>query len=310
MTNANPIITLRNSTIVWGMIMAVSLLGSWWIQNFFKSNSSVASSRIVTLSESVETLEKEGVVTEKKWAELTADEQKNERWATMTKLVPSLQKLVGSGTAQAKKNIDIMKTISQKVGDGNYISWLEKSWTGSAQTELTDTQTTIAEIIPVFAGMAEVASTESIGGKITLKSLIEYIQGNVVDQYGLQNALGDIGIKTVQFLDKGDIGAYEVPLDFQGVPNENVMNLLKFLGKTGGVKISGSGNNVTIEHLLSKPLKNTGTNESTLRNLLITVKDMTITQTPEEGKDNDELAVSSKNNTRWDVHVTLRFYIR
>ncbi len=82
-----------------------------------------------------------------------------------------------------------MKAISQKVGNGSYIAWLEKSWTGEAQTELTQTQTDIAEIIPVFAGISEINSTESIGGKITLKSLIEYVQTNIVDQFSLSNAL-------------------------------------------------------------------------------------------------------------------------
>jgi len=125
-----------------------------------------------------------------------------------------------------------------------------------------------------------VTSTESIGGKITLKSLIEYIQTNIVDQYNLSNALGQIGINTVRFLvDSGDIGIYEVPLQFEKVSNENIVNLLKFIGKTGGVRVTESGKNITIEHLLSRPIKNTLANESTLKNLLITIKDMSITPT-------------------------------
>lgn len=176
-----------------------------------------------------------------------------------------------------------MKAISQKVGNGSYIAWLEKSWTGEAQTELTQTQTDIAEIIPVFAGISEINSTESIGGKITLKSLIEYVQTNIVDQFSLSNALGQIGINTVKFLaDGGDIGIYEVPLVFEKVPNENIVTLLQFIGKTGGVRVTESGKNITIEHLLSQPIKNTGANESTLKNLLVTIKDMSISPTPLE----------------------------
>jgi len=72
----------------------------------------------------------EGVITEKNWETLTPDEKKNERWSTMTKLVPSLQKLIASGTPAAGKNIVTIKSISQKVGsEDTYIGWLEKSWT-------------------------------------------------------------------------------------------------------------------------------------------------------------------------------------
>ncbi len=228
----------------------------------------------------------------------------------MTKLAPNLQKLVGAGTPSAGKNIMTMKSISQKVWDGDYIAWLEKSWTGEAQTELTQTQTDIAEVVPVFAGISEVASTESIGGKITLKWLVEYIQTNIVDQYGLSNVLWQIGINRVQFLSEwGDIGIYEVPLQFEGVPNENIVNLLQFIGKTGGVKVTETGKNITIEHLISRPIKNTLPNESTLKNLLITLKDIAIISTRIEWGET-ELAVSTKNREKWDVRMTLQFYIR
>lgn len=228
----------------------------------------------------------------------------------MTRLVPTLQKLVGAGTPAAGKNINTMKTMSQKVGDGTYISWLEKSWTGEAATELTQTQADIAEIIPVFAGISEASSTESIGGKITLKSLVEYIQSNIVDQYGLSNVLGQIGIDTVKFLpESGDIGIYEVPLQFEKVPNESVVNLLQFIGKTGGVRVTETGKNITIEHLLSRPIKNTLQNESSLKNLLVTIKDMTITPSRVDGRTGAS-PVSTRARDNWDVRMTLEFYIR
>lgn len=280
MTNANPIITLRNNAIIWLSITLVSLGGAWWIHGFFSATGSSIVNRVVVLTKILNLIREEGVVSEKNWDELSPEEKKNERWATMTKLVPTLQKLIGVGTPSAGKNIITMKAISQKVGGGDYMTWLEKSWTGEAQTELTQTQTDIAEIIPVFAGISEAASTENIGGKITLKSLIEYVQTNIVDQYGLSNALGQIGINTVRFLvDSGDIGVYEVPLQFEKVSNENIINLLQFIGKTGGVKVTETGKNIMIEHLLSRPIKNTLQNESTLKNLLVTIKDMTITPT-------------------------------
>lgn len=278
MTNANPIITHRNNAIMWLGITVLCLIATWWVHGFFGNKGSEELQKIETLNHTLTLIRDEGVISEKNWSELTAEEKKNERWSTMTKLVPALQKLVGAGTPAAGKNINTMKTISQKVGEGTYINWLEKSWTGEAETELTQTQADIAEIIPVFAGISEVTSTESIGGKITLKSLIEYIQSNIVDQYSLSNVLGQIGIETVKFLpESGDIGIYEVPLQFEKVPNGNVINLLQFIGKTGGVRVTETGKNITIEHLLSRPIRNTLQNESSLKNLLITLKDMTIT---------------------------------
>lgn len=283
MTNANPIIVLRNNAIIWISITAISLIGAWWVHGFFSETGAQTIARVAKLNNTIELIKEEGVISEKDWEQLSPEEKKSERWSTMTKLVPTLNKLIGVGTPSAGKNINTMKAISQKVGNGNYIAWLEKSWTGEAQTELTQTQTDIAEIIPVFAGISEINSTESIGGKITLKSLIEYIQSNIVDQFSLSNALGQIGINTVKFLtDGGDIGAYEVPLVFEKVPNENIINLLQFIGKTGGVRVTESGKNITIEHLLSQPIKNTGANESTLKNLLVTIKDMSISPTPVE----------------------------
>lgn len=70
-----------------------------------------------------------------------------------------------------------------------------------------------------------------------------------------------------------------MPLQFERVSNENVVRLLQFLGKTGGVRVTETGKNITIEHLLSRPIKNTLQNESTLKNLLITIKEMSITPT-------------------------------
>ena len=277
---------------------------------FLSDAGSKTLNQVEALNQTLTLIRDEGVISEKNWSDLSAEEKKNERWSTMTRLVPTLQKLVGAGTPAAGKNINTMKTMSQKVGDGTYISWLEKSWTGEAATELTQTQADIAEIIPVFAGISEASSTESIGGKITLKSLVEYIQSNIVDQYGLSNVLGQIGIDTVKFLpESGDIGIYEVPLQFEKVPNESVVNLLQFIGKTGGVRVTETGKNITIEHLLSRPIKNTLQNESSLKNLLVTIKDMTITPSRVDGRTGAS-PVSTRARDNWDVRMTLEFYIR
>lgn len=310
MTNANPIISLRNNAIIWLSITVFALFGTWWMYGFLSDAGSKTLNKVETLNQTLTLIRDEGVISEKNWSDLSAEEKKNERWSTMTRLVPTLQKLVGAGTPAAGKNINTMKTMSQKVGEGTYISWLEKSWTGEAATELTQTQADIAEIIPVFAGISEASSTESIGGKITLKSLVEYIQSNIVDQYGLSNVLGQIGIDTVKFLpESGDIGIYEVPLQFEKVPNESVVNLLQFIGKTGGVRVTETGKNITIEHLLSRPIKNTLQNESSLKNLLVTIKDMTITPSRVDGRTGTS-PVSTRARDNWDVRMTLEFYIR
>ena len=203
-----------------------------------------------------------------------------------------------------------MKNISNKVGSENYIPWLEKSWTGDAESSLSKTQSDIAEVIPVFTGISEVESTQNIAGKITLKSLNDYIQTNIVDQYGLSNAFGQIGIDRVKFLPEApEVGVYEIPLRFEKVPNENVLNLLQFLGKTGGVRITETGKSITIEHINPQPIK-TDNGQSSLKNLLITIKDMAVTPTKIDGQDTNTVNITTKNRSMWDVDVTLQFYIR
>ena len=310
MSNVNPIILLRDKAIIW-IALALGALGAcWWVYGFFTAENADTISTIDTLSASLSLIQKEGVVTEKNWNELTTDEKKNEQWSTMTQLVPSLGKLAGSGTAAAAKNISTMKDISFKVGNEDYIPWLTKSWTADADAALTKTQSDIAEVIPVFSGIAEMTSTQDIAGKITLKTLNDYIQANIVDQFNLTNAFGEIGIDQVQFLPEApEIGMYDIPLHFEKVPNENVLSLLQFLGKTGGVNITENGKNVTIEHINPEPLKSTDPSLSSLKNLLITVEDMTITPTKID-KDPSPANIVTSDHSLWDVNITLRFYIR
>jgi hypothetical protein len=122
--------------------------------------------------------------------------------------------------------------------------------------------------------------------------------------------LGQIGINTVKFLPElGDIGIYEVPLQFEKVPNGHIINLLEFLGKTGGIRVTETGKNISIEHLISRPIKNTLKNESSLKNLLITVKDLTIIPSHVDER-SGIYPVSTRARDNWDVHMTLQFYIR
>ncbi|MCB9806428.1 hypothetical protein H6768_00680 [Candidatus Peribacteria bacterium] len=116
MTNANPIIALRNSSLVWVSITLVGCFGIWWIYGFFSETGANTINRVATLNNTIKLIKDEGVISNKNWDELSPEEKKNERWSTMTKLVPTLQKLIGAGTPAAGKNIITMKTISQKVG--------------------------------------------------------------------------------------------------------------------------------------------------------------------------------------------------
>lgn len=285
-------------------------VSGWWIYWFFGSSASPTIQKVEDLQYAINLLEKEGVITTKKWNELTPDEKKDERWNTINKLVPTVKKLVGTGTPAATKNIAVIKNIGNKVGDGNFVAWLEKSWTGDAETALTKTQADLAEVIPVFTGISELESTKDIWGKITLKSLNDYIQINIVDKFGLSNAFGQIGIDRVKFLpDAPEVWVYDIPLHFDRVPNENVINLLGFLGKTGGVNIKENGKTVTIEHLNPTPIK-IDNGQSSLKNLLITVKDMSITPAKTETQDTKAANISTKTKGMWDVSITLQFYIR
>lgn len=94
------------------------------------------------------------------------------------------------------------------------------------------------------------------------------------------------------------------------MPNENVINLLQFLGKTGGVRITESGKNITLEHMNQEPIKTSDGSQSSLKNLLITVKDMNIAPTRLDNQDEKNINISTKTKGLWDVNITLQFYIR
>lgn len=313
MTNDNPLITLRNTALIWIGSMVVCFVGSWWIYHFFVDEGQMIIDEIVKNQKQIKLIKDEGVITEKNWEALNTEARKNERWSTMVRLVPILQKLVGTGTPAAAKNLQTMKNISQNIGKDPYITWLNQSWTPEAQSSLAKTQSDIAEIIPVFAGISEMAGTKDIHGKITLDSLIEYIQTIIVDQFSLNNVVGEIGIDGVKFLPTTpDIGVYEVPLKFEQIPHKNILKLLDFLRQTGEVTVTEAGKNITIEH--KKPLVISKKKEtiSSLKNLLITVTDLTIVpaRTEEDRASQKIMAIDTENDGNWNMTITLQFYIR
>ncbi len=165
-------------------------------------------------------------------------------------------------------------------------------------------------MIPVFAGIAEMNSTSDIAGKITLKTLLEYIQVNIVEQYNLGHATGQIGIRNVRFIPEApEIGIYEIPLRFDNVDNESVIYLLEFLGKTGAIDVNRENKNMTITHRDAKPIRNIGGNQSSLKNLLVTVNTINIKPASKENS-LDRKSIHTQTKENWDISVTLEFYIR
>lgn len=307
MKNDNSLTSLRSNALINIGILCVILLSNWWIYSVIADTWIQKIKQIESLKIEHDLLINEWVITKKPWDTLTPEEKKNERWQTQTKLVPSLQKMIWIGTPQASKNILKIKDMSQ-VTQTPYIQWLKASWTDESDATLTKTQEDIAEVIPLFARISEADSTEIISGKITLKTLIDYVQQNIVEKFALWNALGQIGISTVDFPENGDIGIYEVPLRFEWVQNANIMELLKFTKSTGEVRIIDEDNNITLEHKTHNPLKNTVAHSSKLGNLLITVKELIIIPTHKD-PNNPEWEITTKSSL-WDVHITLLFYIR
>ncbi len=59
-----------------------------------------------------------------------------------------------------------------------------------------------------------------------------------------------------------------------------------------------------------EPIKTSDGSQSTLKNLLITVKDMNVAPTRIENQDDKNITISTKTKSLWDVSITLQFYIR
>lgn len=151
--------------------------------------------------------------------------------------MPGIKNTIGTGTTEETKNLEIIKKITKKdKSEQDYISWLKNSWDAQSKDNLDKLQDDIAQIIPIFSGVSGITGTENtkhITGKITLKSLIDFIQNDIAQKYHLGHAMGSIGIEGVQFNQGGsEIGAYNIPLKFDNVKNKDVINLLDFLART------------------------------------------------------------------------------
>lgn len=59
MTNANPIIQLRNRAIVWISLAVIFLIGSWYVYGFFGGTNTPVSAQIEELRKTNDLIKKE-----------------------------------------------------------------------------------------------------------------------------------------------------------------------------------------------------------------------------------------------------------
>ena len=108
--------------------------------------------------------------------------------------------------------------------------------------------------------------------------------------------------------DGSEIGAYDIPLKFDKVSNQDVIQLLDFLSRTGGIKVQKMQNNqFSIQHTYPRIDKKISSGDNTLsqlKNPLIIVNSLSISPT---GKDS---SVVTQEYQEWSISITLTFYIR
>lgn len=313
-TTKNVLVELRNNTIIWFVVSGALIFGLWFSYNFFTQ---LWAQLVVHNNKKIETIKNiisEGIVSDQVITDATKDDM---RWQTIQKVLPGIQgTLWVSWTPEWAKNIATIKKITNKGNSGQeykeYRDWLKSSWDAQSKENLDQMQKDIAEIIPIFSGISDNKNTEHIYGKITLKKLIDFVQTNIAKKYNLGNAMGAIGIDSVRFIKEwSDIGAYDIPLKFDKVDNQDVKNLLDFLSTTGGIEIQkmdegkfslkNTGGRLLTRSELSSA---TTSNITQLKNPLIIIQNLTIV--PSE----KDVTLLTETSQRWDITMTLTFYIR
>jgi hypothetical protein len=304
------LIELRNATIMWITVACVLLGWLWFCYDLFSKLGKQLEEHNQKKIQTIDNIRSEGISSDQK---LVDDGLDGLRLATIKKLVPGITTTIGVGTPEEQKNLETLRRITKKdTSEKDYIVWLKNSWDAQSKENLEKVQKDIAEIIPVFSGVSGVYGTENtkhITGKITLKSLIDFIQNDIAAEYHLWHAMGAIGIEWVRFdKDGSEIGAYDIPLRFDKVSNRDAIQLLEFLARTGGIKIQKMQNNqFSIDHTYPRTdskLSKTDDEISTLKNPLIIVNNLSISPT---GKDASLLIQESQE---WNIALTLTFYIR
>jgi len=311
MTNKNNLIELRNASIVWFFICCALLAGLWFSYTSFEKLWAQLEIHNTKKIQTIANIRAEGIISDQK---ISTEWEEALRFATILSIVPGIKSVIGMGTTEEQKNTAIIKRITTKPDDTQeYVAWLKKSWDAQSKENLDKLQNDIAEIIPIFSGVSGISGVENtkhIVGTITLRSLIYYIQHDIAKKYNLWIAVWSIGVNGVQFgQDGSEIGAYDIPLKFDKVSNKDVLNLLDFLGQTGGIKIQKMENNqFAIQHLNAQvdqqTLPTQDASLSQLKNLLITIPSLSIT--PSE----KDTLIATEEPQEWNIAITLTFYIR
>jgi len=235
-SNKSYLVELRNATITWLVIACVLLGGLWYSYSLFSQLGKQLEEHNQKKIQTIENIRSEGVISDQKLTDIGMIE--NLRLATIKRLVPGISTTIGVGTTEEQKNLATIRRITKKdTSEKDFMTWLKNSWDAQSKENLEKVQSDIAEIIPIFSGVSGIAGTENtkhISGKITLKSLIDFIQHDIAQEYRLGHAVGSIGIEGVRFNQDGsEIGAYDIPLKFDKVNNKDVIQLLEFLSRTG-----------------------------------------------------------------------------
>jgi len=307
------LVELRNSTIIWLIISIILIVVLWFSYNFFSQLGAQLVIHNQKKEKTISNITAEGIISDQ---EITATSIDSMRWATIQKYVPGIQTTIwATGTPEWIKNIETIKRITSKGNGGQeykeYRDWLKASWDSQSKENLDQIQKDIADIIPIFSGISDNENTKHIYGKITLKKLIDFIQTDITKAYHLGNVMGSIGIDSVKFKEWTDIWAYDIPLKFDKVENRDIMDFLDFLAKTWGIKVQKMvGGKFAIKHLDPRILSRSelatagDSNITQLKNPLIIVQNLVIR--PSE----KDVTLSTESSQKWDITMTLTFYIR
>lgn len=310
------ILWLRNKAVIWISIACVVCIGAWFFIRSLHTESTEIQTEIAKIQSENYNILYEWIQTDT--IEDTADRQDNQRWITIMALVPEMWEIAGVWTPSAAENIKIIKQLTQKINPNlPYSQWLRQSWTEEDSSVLTKIQTGIAEIIPVFTGNTFGIANDIIGGRITMTTLVQYIQKYLVDAFLLGNVLWNIGIDGVTFEENApEIGIYEVPLRFEAVSNKKVYNLLDFLNKTWWIDISkDEAGHITITNKF--PVDGVNSKQkhlSSLTNLLIIPESIVIEPAWDTWWDsswwNGPKVINLTIEQLWNVDMRVKFFIR
>jgi hypothetical protein len=185
-TTKKYIVELRNAMILW-LIAACTLMGGLWFSfDLFSKLGIQLEEHNQKKVQTIENIRSEGIVSDQI---LTPEVVDGLRLATIKNLVPGITTTIGIGTTEEQKNLATMRKITQKdTSEKDYITWLKTSWDAQSKENLDTLQTEIAEIIPIFSGVSGISgadNTNHISGKITLRSLIDFIQNDIAAEYRL-----------------------------------------------------------------------------------------------------------------------------